>query len=128
MHRVHYHKTLPKKTYLQVRWTLRSYPQLAMQRSAALGLSPAVSAVPRSSGRTSDPTSWTVIKLEDVTKQLDAVDHAASRLDEPFRTAIFNNCVYGKPFPEVAALNTWKEYKRDFYYLVAVGLGLPLEE
>ena len=107
---------------------MKSWRQLILERDAIINATPKAPDVPGRSGKISDPTGQTVVRLEKVTKKLEAVDRAVKLIDAFYIRGIWNNCLFGTPYPDYASRNTWKEYKRDFYYIIAAELRLPLEE
>ena len=128
MNRIHYHVTLPRETYRIVKNLVRNWPQLVLERDAIINATPKAPDVPGRSGKISDPTALTVMRLEGVTRKLDAINAAIKMIDGYYMRGIWNNCLLRTPYPDYANKNTWAEYKRDFYFLIAVELNLPLQE
>ena len=127
MVRVHRPKLL-KATRYTVAWYVKLYPHLLLQRQAIIESSPGFPDVGERSNKVSDPTGLKVVRLENITSKIDAIDYARLSIPEEYRQAVWNNCVLGSAFPDYANSKTWKAYKNDFLYVVASRLGLPLSE
>lgn len=127
MVRLHRPKLL-KETRYTVAWYVKLYPHLLLQRQAIIESSPGFPDVAARSNRVSDPTGLKVASLEDITRKIDAINYARLTIPDEYRQAVWNNCVLGSAFPDYANIKTWKAYKNDFLYVVAVRLGLPLSE
>ena len=125
--RLHRPKLL-KATRYTVAWYVRLYPHLLLQRQAIIESSPGFPDVSARTTKVSDPTGLKVVRLEEITRKIDAIDHAKGTLPMEYRQPVWNNCLFGAPFPDYANIKTWKAYKNDFLYVVAFELGLPLSE
>ena len=128
MNRIHYHITLPRETYKTVKHLVKNWHLLVLERDAIINATPKAPDVPGRSGKISDPTALTVIRLESVTRKLEAINTAIKMIDSYYMRGIWNNCLFKTPYPDYANKNTWAEYKRDVYFLIAVELNLPLQE
>ena len=128
MNKIHYHITLPRLTYSRVKRMVRGWSDLVSLQDAIINATPPAPEVPGRSGKISDPAGKTAIALEEVTRKLDAIEHSIKSIDEYFAKGVWNNAVRGSPFPSYANIKTWQEYKRDFFYMIAVELKLPLKE
>ncbi len=123
------HKPLmPRATQKQVAWIVRNYPRYVIQRNDILASSPKVPEVHGKTNRIADPTGQTVARLEAVTRVIDAVESSIKLMDKGLRKALWDHCVLGKELPNIAGELTWKYYKNDFYYYVAIQLQLPIRQ
>lgn len=119
---------MPHTTQKTSSWLARCYPQLVLQRQAIIDATFPAPDVPAKTNRTADPTGRKVVQLEDVTRKIDAIEHARACVPVEYRQAVWNNAILGSPFPATADPETWRAYRNDFLYVIAIELNLPLVE
>ena len=119
---------LPRKTYGLVKWLVLNYTDLVLQRQAILEASPAPPEIATRTNAIKDPTGATVVRLENVSTNIHAIESAIKRISEDVRLPVWKNATIGAPFPDYANIKTWNAYKNDFFFWIAVELGYSLEK
>lgn len=65
-----------------------------------------------------------VIKTEERTRRIDAVDKAMEKIPLEYRRGVYENIAYRTPFPADAARSTYSRYKQQMIYHTARELHL----
>lgn len=114
---------LPHNTYMEVIYIIRSYHTLKRECADILVSSPDRDEGPSGSGISNAPLAY-VIKTEERTRRIDAVDKAMEKIPPEYRRGVFDNIVYRKPYPADAARKTYSRYKQRLIYYTAKELHL----
>lgn len=114
---------LPHNTYMECIYIIRSYDALKQECADILVSSPAPDNGPSGSGISNQPLSY-VIKTEERTRRIDAVDKALKKIPKEYRRGIMENIIYRKPFPSIAARSTYSFWKQQLIFHVAKEMNL----
>lgn len=118
---------MPHETQKTVSWYVKTYTLMVLERQAIIDGSPVPPEVSSRTNAPGDPTGAKVAKLEAVTARIDAINYARDCIPVEYRQAVWNHAILGTPYPDTADPETWRAYRNDFLYLIALSLGLPLE-
>lgn len=119
----HRQYVLPHNTYMEVLYIIRSYDTLKRECADILVSSPDPDDGPSGSGISNQPLAY-VIKTEERTRRIDAVDKAMEKIPPEYRRGVYENIAYRKPFPSDAARATYSRYKQRMIYHTARELHL----
>lgn len=115
---------LPRALYHQTLWQIRDYYRLKEKADAILTESPApADGMPRGTD-ISDQVADRAIKRETTTATIKIIEEERDRIPEEYRIAIWNNVMFGNPFPQLADRSTYGRHKSAFVYNVARRLFL----
>ena len=114
---------LPHTTYMEVLYIIRSYDMLKQECADILVSSPDPEEGPSGSGISNQPLAY-VIRTEERTRRIDAVDNAMKKIPPEYRRGVYENIAYRKPFPSDAARATYSRYKQRMIYHTARELHL----
>lgn len=114
---------LPHNTYMETIYIIRSYDSLKQECADILLSSPDHDCGPSGSGISNEPLSY-VIKTEERTRRIDAIDKAMEKIPPEYRRGVYENIAYRKPFPSDAARATYSRYKQRMIYHTARELHL----
>lgn len=110
---------LDKNEYFETLWYIRRYPELKKTYEDISLKSPVSDGSPRGSG-TSDPTAKAASVRFYLSKQIKPVEKGLAKVPEEYRTAVMENIIDRKAWPDFADVTTWKRWKRRFIYFVAM--------
>lgn len=115
---------LPKTLYNRTLGVIRDYERMKSERNDILhGGSCAQDGLPRGSGL-GNPTESKALKLEQISRDMEAVEQALLLVDEDMRDGIMNNICYWVGYPRYPSRSTWARNKRFFVYNTAKNLKL----
>lgn len=113
---------LPKTVYNRVLWLIRDYERMKAERNEILySGNREVSDMPRGSDM-ANTTMDKALKLEQLDREMQAVEQALLLVDGDMRTGIMNNICYQVPYPYYPSESTWLRRKRKFIHDVAKNL------
>ena len=115
---------LPHNLYRQTLYAIRDYPRIKEEYEDLLQGSPADMDGQPKGNNDGDPTAATAVKAEKLHNRLKAIDDAKMIIPKEYQKGIWDNIVYGKPFPIYAHKNTFGYHKAHFVYEVAKKLTL----
>lgn len=90
--------TLPHTTYMRVIYAIRDYERIKAEYEAIVESSPAPPDGMPGGSKISDPTADKAIRLEDLGRQMHAIEAGLSVIPEEYRRQIYNNIVYRIPY------------------------------
>lgn len=115
---------LPKAVYHRTLWIIRDYERLKAERNELLyAQNYRQDGQPRSSDASS-PTEAKALRLEQISRDIEAVEQALQVVDEDMRCGIMNSICYRAPYPYYPSLSTWVRKKQRFVHEVAKNLKL----
>lgn len=115
---------LPKTVYHRTLWVIRDYERMKAERNEILySYSCEQDGMPHGSD-VGNPTEVKALKLEQISKDMEAVEQALLTVDDDMRNGIINNICYQVPYPYYPSLSTWIRRKRKFMHDVAQNLKL----
>lgn len=115
---------LPHNLYRQTLYAIRDYPRLKEEYEYLLqGQSTEIDGQPKGN-HIGDPTAATALKAERLHNRLKAIDDAKMVIPVEYRKGVWDNILYGKPFPKYAHKNTFGYHKAHLVYEVAKNLTL----
>ena len=115
---------LPRTVYNRVLWVIRDYERMKAERNEILhGYNCEQDGMPRGSD-TSDPTMEKALKLEQIDREMQAVEQALLLVPDDLRNGVFNNICYQANYPYYPSRWTWQRAKQKFIYKVAENLKL----
>lgn len=110
---------LPDTTYKLSLAMIRDYYHTKTMIDAILYESPAPpDGMPRGSG-VSDPTSSKAMRLEEYYDKIRKIDDALDTIPKIYQRGVWDNIMFGTPYPGDAARSTYSSYKSKFIYGVA---------
>lgn len=110
---------LPTELANQVLWLIKDYDRMKTEYDNAIWDSPdPPDGQPRGSNN-GDPTSREALKRAELFRKLQAVDQARLTIPEVYRDGVWNNLLYGTPYPKDASRKTYWTYKCGFVRKVA---------
>lgn len=110
---------LPHNLYRQTLYAIRDYPRLKEEYEYLLqGQSAEIDGQPKGN-HIGDPTAVTAVKAEMLHNQLKAVDDAKKVIPSEYIKGVWDNIVYGTPYPSDAGRSTYSRWKSRFVYEVA---------
>lgn len=113
--------SLPRTIYQRTIWAIRDYERLKTERNEIIyAASPQDSR--RGIGGVSHPTEEKAIKLEEVNRQLQAIDRALIIIDDDMQQGLLDNICYQVPYPHCPSKATWGRTKAKFVHEVAKNL------
>lgn len=111
---------LPREVYNQTIWLIRDYNRLKAEAEAILDESPApADGMPKNPG-VSDPVVAKALKRERIKVKVDAIETEIERVPTEYRSGVWNNIIYRRPFPNDASRSTYGMWKSRFVCGVAV--------
>lgn len=115
---------LPRALYNQTIWQIRDYHRLKDQAEAILEASPEPSdGQPKGNG-TGNVVESKVLKRERLLDTIYIIESCKKEIPSEYQEGVWNNTVFGQPFPEGADRSTYGRYKSKFVYEVAKKLFL----
>lgn len=115
---------LPRELYNQTIWQIRDYHRLKDQAEAILEASPEPSdGQPKGNG-TGNVVESKVLKRERLLDTIYIIESCKKEIPSEYQEGVWNNTVFGQPFPEDADRSTYGRYKSKFVYEVAKKLFL----
>ena len=115
---------LPKAVYHRTLWIIRDYERLKAERNELLyAQNYRQDGQPRSSDASS-PTEAKALRLEQISRDIEAVEQALQTVDEDMRNGIMNSICYRVPYPYYPGERTWQRAKQKFIHQVAKNAGL----
>lgn len=113
---------LPKTLYYRVLWLIRDYERLKAERNEIIySYNCQQDGLPKGSTMDS-PTEQRALKLERLSRELEAIDQALLQVDLDMRNSILENIYYQIPYPHYPIRWTWQRQKQKFVYNVAKNL------
>ena len=110
---------LPKETYMQTIWFIRSYPRLKEEYNALFCKAPDLDGLPR--GTTpGDPTGQIAVRSAELSGKIKAIEGALKEIPKEYRQGVFENIVYRVRYPDYAHYNTWRTWRQRFVAFVAM--------
>lgn len=110
---------LPGHIYAQVMAIVRGYDIMRDEYDSMLQESPnPPDGQPRGGGST-DPTSRDAVRRADIKQKLEAVEQSILSVPEEYRQGVWDNAVYGIPYPLNADRTTYWRYKAKFFRKIA---------
>lgn len=110
---------LPRAVYNGVIWKIRDYYRMKQVAEDLLSIGAInYDSMPKSSG-TGDMVSSSAIKREQLVKEIKVIEEALLDLPEEYRSGVWNNILFGSPYPIDADRTTYGRYKSKFIYRVA---------
>lgn len=114
---------LPHNTYMEILYIIRSYDQLKEECADILTSSPERDGGSAGSSISNEPLSY-VIKTEEMSRRIDAVNKALKKIPPEYRRGVMENIIERKPFPDDAARSTYSLWKQRMIYFTAKELHL----
>lgn len=114
---------LPHNVYKQVLYLVKDYDRLRSEQEDILNSAAINDGMPRSLDP-SDPTQRKAERLDRIADQLRAIEGAAVQIPEEYRRGVWNNVLYGMPYPITAGIATWKRWRARYIWHVARRAGL----
>lgn len=114
---------LPKEIYFQAQWAVRAYRWQKAEYESALHKSHIMDGMPKGSAL-SDPTFAATLQRLKYHDEVMAVEKALDKIPPEYIKGILEAIYYHKPYPDYAALSTWKRWRQRFIYWVAIYRGL----
>lgn len=114
---------IPHNTYMEILYIIRSYDQMKEECNDILTSSPERDGGSSGSSISNGPLSY-VIKTEERSRRIDAVDHALQKIPPEYRRGVMENIIDRKPFPDDAARSTYSVWKQRMIYFTAEKLHL----
>ncbi|XYW67714.1 hypothetical protein ACS3UN_09985 [Oscillospiraceae bacterium LTW-04] len=114
---------LPHNVYKQVLYMAKDYDRLRAEREDILCAMPIHDGMPR----TTDPADQTYSKAERLSRiedQIRAIERAVEKIPEEYRRGVWNNVLYGMPYPIIAGSATWQRWRSRYIWYVAKNAGL----
>lgn len=112
--------TLPHPTYMRVIYAIRDYGRIKAEYESIAESSPAPpDGMPRGTDR-SDPTAAKAIRLEDLGRQMRAIEAGLSVIPEEYRKQIYNNIVYRIPYDtRYTSYGTYRYWKQKMIVTIS---------
>ena len=105
---------LPRAVYNGVIWKIRDYYRMKQVAEDLLSIGAInYDSMPKSSG-TGD-----MVSREQLVKEIKVIEEALLDLPEEYRSGVWNNILFGSPYPIDADRTTYGRYKSKFIYRVA---------
>ena len=115
---------LPKAVYRRTLWIIRDYERLKAERNELLyAQNYQQDGQPKGSG-VGNPTENRALRLEQLSRDIEAVEQALQTVDEDMRSSIMSNICYRVPYPYYPGERTWQRAKQKFIHQVAKNAGL----
>lgn len=108
---------LEHSVYMDTKRLIKKYPDYIAEYDSIVGASPIHDGQPRGSG-ISDPTGNTVARFMDISFKIDAIHKSLDKVPYMYRSGVFGHIVYGKPFPYLMSVYTWRTWQYRFVYYV----------
>lgn len=110
---------LPGHIYAQVTAIVKGYDIMRDEYDNMLQESPSPpDGQPRGPG-TTDVTARNAARRADIKQKLEAVEQSILSIPEDYRQGVWDNAVYGIPYPETADRTTYWRYKAKFFRRIA---------
>ena len=110
---------LPHNLYRQTLYAIRDYPRIKEEYEDLLQGSRAdIDGQPKGNN-VGDPTASTAVKAEKLHNQIRAIDNAKKVIPPEYMQGVWNNILYGRPYPLDAGRATYARWKSRFIYEVA---------
>ena len=106
-----------------VHYTLKDYDRMKEYADEIIDESGYSDGQPKSKD-ISDQVANKVIKREEVTKRISAIDEAFEEVPVEYQEGLALHIFKDKPFPDYASRSTWSRVKSKFYYSIAKKLHL----
>lgn len=112
--------TLPHTLYMRVIYLIRDYDRMKAEYDSLIDESPLPpDGMPRGT-ETSDPTGSKAIRLEELGRQISAVDAGLAIIPEEYRRNIWQNIVYRIPYDtRYTSYQTYRYHRRKMIMTVA---------
>lgn len=115
---------LPHNLYRQTLYAIRDYNRIKEEYEYLIMGQPAEMDGQPKGNHIGDPTAAIVIKAERLRNRIKAIEDAREVVPVDYIKGVWDNILYGKPFPEYAHRNTYGYHKAHFVYEVAKNLTL----
>jgi hypothetical protein len=116
---------LPHAVYMQVLYIIRDIDRLKAERERILYASPAPpDGLQRQKGGATDPTLKAVMRMEEMSIRINAVEKALKSIPKEYRAGILNNIIKRERYPIYAGEATWRRWRYHFTWTVAHNLRL----
>ena len=117
--------TLPHTLYMKVIYTVRDYSRMKAEYESIAEASPdPPDGMPKGSG-ISDPTADKALKLEELGRQIRAVEEGLAIVPEEYRKQIYNNIVYRIPYDiRYTSYRTYGYHKQKMIATIARSLRI----
>ncbi|MBS5334172.1 MAG: hypothetical protein KHY62_01470 [Firmicutes bacterium] len=110
---------LPYNLYRQTLYAIRDYERLKEEYEDMLtGSAINIDGQPKGT-KIGDPTGTTAARLEKYHDRLKAIEAAKEEIPKEYIKGVWQNIVYGAPFPHDADRTTYGRYKSKFVYEAA---------
>ena len=115
---------LPKAVYHRTLWIIRDYERLKAERNELLyAQNYQQDGMPKGND-VGNPTEAKALRLEQISRDIEAVEQALQTVDEDMRNGIMNSICYRVPYPYYPGERTWQRAKQKFIHQVAKNAGL----
>ena len=115
---------LPKTVYHRTLWVIRDYERMKAERNEILySYNCEQDGLPHGSD-VGTPTEVKALKLEQISRDVEAVEQALLQVDEDMRSGVMNSIGYQVPYPYYPSRWTWQRKKQKFIHEVAKNLKL----
>ncbi|MFQ7473603.1 MAG: hypothetical protein ACLSAO_03970 [Anaerovoracaceae bacterium] len=110
---------LPPHIYTQVTAIVRGYEDMKAEYENILYKGTvSLDGMPKSKNKI-DITSREAVRRADISKKIEAVEESILSIPEEYRQGVWDNAVYGTPYPIYADRTTYWRYKARFFRLIA---------
>ena len=114
---------MPNAVYMKTIYQIRDYYRLVENLQDSLDAQPDPSQPHVKGGTPGSSTESKAMKRERDRDIVAAIDKALEQIPEEYRKGVWQAVMYGSPYPDDAATNTYSRYKADFIAYAAVKLG-----
>ena len=115
---------LPKTVYHRTLWVIRDYERMKAERNEILySYNCEQDGLPHGSD-VGTPTEVKALKLEQISRDVEAVEQALLQVEEDMRSGVMNSICYQVPYPYYPSRWTWQRKKQKFIHEVAKNLKL----
>lgn len=120
---------LPRAVYMQTIWVIRDYHRLIDERAGLLAgpSSKPIDGMPHGSSYNPDGVMFEAVRLAEIDDKIKAIESARDTIPEGYRKAVWENILYGTPYPLMGERSTYGHYKSKMIMLTATRLGLYRE-
>ena len=109
---------LPHNIYIQVKAFIRSYPSLQKRyEKASVKKSAPSDGMPRGS-KIGDSTASMAIQMAEISKEMDVIYKPLFDVPVFYRDAVWAHLIYRDPFPDFAAVSTWRRWQYRYIFFV----------
>ena len=113
---------LPHEIYHEAQWAVRAYRWQKAEYESALQKAHLMDGQPRGT-QISDPTYSATLQRLKYHDEVMAVEKAISKIPEEYVKGILEAIYWRRPYPNYAAVSTWKRWRQRLIYWVAFYKG-----